>query len=121
MLVKLGLGIRCTVTLNSVVRKWVPCIDADCCYEHAKSGSEVLEYICWRNVANGNTALQGTWVSMGVLSDGSYGAPKDVIYSFPVTCKNGEWKIVQGEQCLQSFYSVPRFSALGHVLFSLLQ
>lgn len=53
----------------------------------------------WKNVANSNTALQGTWVSMGVLSDGSYGAPKDVIYSFPVTCKNGEWKIVQGKQC----------------------
>lgn len=39
---------------------------------------------------------EGTWVSMGVMSDGSYGAPKDVIYSFPVTCKDGKWTIVQG-------------------------
>jgi len=39
---------------------------------------------------------EGTWVSMGVFSDGSYGAPQDVIYSFPVTCKNGKWSIVQG-------------------------
>lgn len=40
--------------------------------------------------------LQGTWVSMGVYSDGSYNVPAGLIYSFPVTCKNGEWSIVQG-------------------------
>ena len=32
---------------------------------------------------------------MGVYSDGSYGAPKEIIYSFPVTCKDGKWEIVQ--------------------------
>ncbi|KAK8548631.1 hypothetical protein V6N13_054586 [Hibiscus sabdariffa] len=39
---------------------------------------------------------EGLWVSMGVYSDGSYNVPAGVIYSFPVTCKNGEWTIVQG-------------------------
>ncbi|KAL8121897.1 malate dehydrogenase, cytoplasmic [Apium graveolens] len=39
---------------------------------------------------------EGTWVSMGVYSDGSYNVPAGLIYSFPVTCANGEWKIVQG-------------------------
>ncbi|KAE8726333.1 malate dehydrogenase [Hibiscus syriacus] len=39
---------------------------------------------------------EGTFVSMGVYSDGSYNVPAGVIYSFPVTCKNGEWTIVQG-------------------------
>ncbi|KAI3951866.1 hypothetical protein MKX01_021604 [Papaver californicum] len=39
---------------------------------------------------------EGTWVSMGVYSDGSYDVPAGLIYSFPVTCKNGEWSIVQG-------------------------
>ena len=39
---------------------------------------------------------EGTWVSMGVYSDGSYGVPAGLIYSFPVTCCNGDWKIVQG-------------------------
>ncbi|XP_051128978.1 malate dehydrogenase-like [Andrographis paniculata] len=39
---------------------------------------------------------EGTWVSMGVYSDGSYNVPARLIYSFPVTCKNGEWSIVQG-------------------------
>lgn len=38
----------------------------------------------------------GDWVSMGVYSDGSYGIEKGLIYSFPCTCKNGDWTIVQG-------------------------
>ena len=36
------------------------------------------------------------WVSMAVPSDGSYGIPEGVIYSYPVTCKHGEYQIVQG-------------------------
>ena len=32
---------------------------------------------------------------MGVISKGEYGAPVDVVFSFPVYCKNGEWKIVE--------------------------
>ena len=36
------------------------------------------------------------WVSMGVPSDGSYGIPAGVIYGYPVTCKNGDYQIVQG-------------------------
>ncbi|MFO1468776.1 MAG: malate dehydrogenase [Steroidobacteraceae bacterium] len=39
---------------------------------------------------------EGDWVSMAVPSDGSYGIPEGVIYSYPVTCKNGEYRIVQG-------------------------
>ncbi len=38
------------------------------------------------------------WVSMGVLSDGSYGIQKGLIYSFPCRCCNGEWSIVQGAE-----------------------
>jgi malate dehydrogenase len=38
----------------------------------------------------------GDWVSMGVYSDGSYGIPEGLIYSFPCTCKGGDWTIVQG-------------------------
>jgi len=36
------------------------------------------------------------WVTMSVPSDGSYGIPEGVIYGFPVVCKNGQYKIVQG-------------------------
>jgi len=38
----------------------------------------------------------GDWLSMGVPSDGSYGIPPGVIYGYPVTCRNGEYQIVQG-------------------------
>jgi malate dehydrogenase len=36
------------------------------------------------------------WVSMGVVSDGSYGVPEGLISGFPCTCSGGEWSIVQG-------------------------
>ena len=38
----------------------------------------------------------GDWVSMAVPSDGSYGIPEGVIYSYPVTCQSGEYSIVPG-------------------------
>lgn len=43
-----------------------------------------------------NGTQTGNYVSMGVFSDGSYGTPKDVIFSFPVEIVNKQWKIVQG-------------------------
>jgi malate dehydrogenase len=39
---------------------------------------------------------EGDWVSMAVPSDGSYGIPEGVVYSFPCTCKGGKYEIVQG-------------------------
>src|SRR6478672_8671800 len=38
----------------------------------------------------------GKWVTMGVPSNGEYGIPKDTMFGFPVTCENGEYKIVEG-------------------------
>jgi malate dehydrogenase len=38
----------------------------------------------------------GKIVSMGIHSDGSYGIAKGLIYSFPVTCADGKYTIVQG-------------------------
>jgi len=39
---------------------------------------------------------EGDYVSMGVPSDGSYGIAPGVIFSYPVTIKNGKYTIVQG-------------------------
>ena len=39
---------------------------------------------------------EGDWVSMAVVSDGSYGVPEGLIYSYPVTTRDGSWEIVQG-------------------------
>ena len=36
------------------------------------------------------------WVSMAVPADGSYGIGADVIYSYPVTVRNGDYQIVTG-------------------------
>ena len=34
---------------------------------------------------------------MGVYSAGNpYGIDEDIIYSFPITTENGEWKMVEG-------------------------
>ncbi len=38
----------------------------------------------------------GDWVSMAVPADGSYGIGEGVIYSYPVTCKDGRYTVVQG-------------------------
>ena len=38
----------------------------------------------------------GKWVTMGIPSKGEYGIPAEVIYGFPVTCENGEYKMVEG-------------------------
>ena len=37
----------------------------------------------------------GKWVTMGIPSDGSYGIPKDVMFGFAVTTKDGEYTMVR--------------------------
>ena len=58
----------------------------------ASAGSSALDHI--RDWALGTP--DGDWVSMAVPSDGSYGIPEGVIYSYPCVCKNGQYEIVQG-------------------------
>ena len=41
-------------------------------------------------------SAQNDWVSMAVLSDGSYGVAEGLVSSFPVTTEDGDWSIVQG-------------------------
>ena len=43
-----------------------------------------------------NLGTNGAWVTMGVVSDGSYGIPEGMIYGMPCTCANGMWEIVKG-------------------------
>ncbi|MBU6337415.1 MAG: malate dehydrogenase [Acidobacteria bacterium] len=43
-----------------------------------------------------NGSAEGDFVSMAVPSDGSYDVAEGVISSFPCTCSNGEWSIVEG-------------------------
>ncbi len=39
---------------------------------------------------------EGDWVSMAVPADGSYGIGEGVMYSYPVTCRDGKYAVVQG-------------------------
>ena len=58
----------------------------------ASAANAAIEHI--RDWALGTN---GTIVSMGVYSDGSYGIEEGLIYSFPCTCENGDWAIVHGQ------------------------
>ena len=39
---------------------------------------------------------ENDWVSMSVVSEGQYGIPEGLIYSMPVTCSNGDYKVIEG-------------------------
>jgi malate dehydrogenase len=58
----------------------------------ASAGSAAIDHM--RDWALGTA--DGDWVSMGIPSDGSYGIAPGVIYSYPCTCKDGKYEIVQG-------------------------
>lgn len=58
----------------------------------ASAGYAGLEHI--RDWALGSA--EGDFASMAVPSDGSYGIPEGLIYSFPCTCQGGDYSIVQG-------------------------
>src|SRR5580658_1666431 len=58
----------------------------------ASAASAALDHV--RTWALGTA--EGDWVSMAVPSDGSYGIPSGLIYSYPVTCRNGDYQIVPG-------------------------
>merc|ERR1712029_886481 len=55
----------------------------------AKAASDHMKSI-WSGTPSGE------FVSMGVFSDGSYGTPEGVMFSFPVTLADQKWTIVQG-------------------------
>ncbi len=74
----------------------------------AKRGAEIIDA---RGASSAASAANGAidhihdwvlgtaaddWVSMAIPSDGSYGIPEGLMFSFPVTCKEGEYEIVQG-------------------------
>jgi malate dehydrogenase len=42
------------------------------------------------------SGTNGEWVSMAVVSDGSYDVDEGLVSSFPVTCEGGDWSIVEG-------------------------
>ncbi|MBX9608085.1 MAG: malate dehydrogenase [Gammaproteobacteria bacterium] len=91
--------------LSLVERPWY---ENDYIPRVAKRGAEIIDARGASSAASAaNAALEhmrdwvlgtpeGDWVSMGIPSDGSYGIEPGLMYSFPVTCKDGKYSIVQG-------------------------
>ncbi len=78
--------------IPTVAKRGAAIIDA----RGASSAASAASATCnaARDWLNGTPA--DDWVSMAVVSDGSYGVPEGLISSFPVTTANGDWSIVQG-------------------------
>ena len=78
--------------IPTVAKRGAAIIDARGASSAASAASATIDHA--RTWALGSP--EGDWVSMAVVSDGSYGVPEGLISSFPVVCKGGEYEIVQG-------------------------
>ncbi|WTW97046.1 malate dehydrogenase [Streptomycetaceae bacterium NBC_01309] len=78
--------------IPTVAKRGAAIIEARGASSAASAANAAIDHVhTW---VNGTAA--GDWTSMGVVSDGSYDVPAGLISSFPVTCKDGKWEIVQG-------------------------
>jgi malate dehydrogenase len=77
--------------LPGVGKRGAAIIEARGASSAASAASAAIDHVSdWVKGTNGG------WVSMGVVSDGSYDVPEGLISGFPCTCEGGEWKIVEG-------------------------
>jgi malate dehydrogenase len=78
--------------LPTVAKRGAAIIEARGASSAASAANAAVDHI--RNWTLGTA--EGDWVSMAIPSDGSYGVPEGIISSFPCTCKDGDYSIVQG-------------------------
>ena len=78
--------------IPTVQQRGAAIIDARGASSAASAASAAVDHM--RTWALGTD--EGDWASMGIPSDGSYDIEPGIIYSYPVTCKNGKYEIVQG-------------------------
>ncbi len=76
--------------IPTVAKRGAAIIDARGASSAASAASAAIDHM--------HTWVHGTgdkdWTSMAVPSDGSYGIPEGVMYSYPCVCKNGIYSIV---------------------------
>tara|TARA_Y100001934_G_scaffold281882_1_gene393232 strand:- start:8934 stop:9911 length:978 start_codon:yes stop_codon:yes gene_type:complete len=75
-----------------VQKRGAEVIDARGLSSAASAGYAGLDHM--RDWVTGSA--EGDWISMAIPSDGSYGIPEGLIYSHPVTVRDGQYTIVQG-------------------------
>jgi malate dehydrogenase len=78
--------------IPTVQKRGAAIIEARGASSAASAASAAIDHV--RDWVQGTP--DGDWVSMAVPSDGSYGVPEGLVSSFPVTCRDGDWQIVQG-------------------------
>ncbi len=78
--------------IPTVAKRGAAIIEARGASSAASAANAAVDHI--RSWSLGTAA--GDWVSMAIPSDGSYGVPEGLISSFPCTCKDGKYSIVQG-------------------------
>ncbi|WP_420452656.1 malate dehydrogenase [Ilumatobacter sp.] len=96
--------------IPKVAKRGAAIIDARGSSSAASAASAAVDHI--RDWTLGTP--EGDWVSMSVPSDGSYDVPEGIISSFPCTCSDGEWSIVQGLDINE--FSRTRIDATAHEL-----
>ncbi len=78
--------------IPTVAKRGAAIIEARGASSAASAGSAAIDHV--HDWVNGTA--EGDWVSVGMVSDGSYGVPEGLIAGFPAMSKNGAWQIVQG-------------------------
>ena len=78
--------------IPSVAKRGAAIIEARGASSAASAANAAVDHI--RSWVHGTP--EGDWVSMGIVSDGSYDVPEGIMSSFPCTCANGDYEIVQG-------------------------
>lgn len=78
--------------IPTVQQRGAAIIEARGASSAASAASAAIDHV--RDWTRGTPA--GDWVSMAVVSDGSYGVPEGLISSFPVTTSGGAYTIVGG-------------------------
>jgi malate dehydrogenase len=92
-------GEKCKIDKNWYENEFIPKIQ--------ERGNDVIKLRGLSSAASASEAIishmkdwifgtrENDFVSMGVYSNGEYGIEKDIVFSFPVECKNGKYKIIK--------------------------
>lgn len=76
----------------TVAKRGAAIIEARGASSAASAASAAIDHIY--NWVNG--VPEGDWVTSGLASKGEYGVPEGLIFGFPCTVENGQWKVVEG-------------------------
>jgi len=80
-----------SVFLPNVGKRGAAIIDARGLSSAASAANAAIDHM--RDWVKGTG---GEWVTMGVVSEGWYGIPRDMVFGVPVTTEGGEYKVIEG-------------------------